>query len=114
MKASTNQKERLKIIPFIKHRIVCKTSLFRVILVLKRQVGLLDCRFTTKCLYLVLSHTLAALASDMTVPSQVIHFFLHKPIIPSRIVGGVPTVVKYCVPTLMGNICRFTIYSSPL
>lgn len=45
-KASRNQKERLKTIPFIKHRILCKTSLFRCVLVLERLVGLLDCRFT--------------------------------------------------------------------
>lgn len=113
MKASTNQKERLKTIPFIKGRIVCKSSLFRAILVLERLVGLLDGRCTTKCLYLVFSHTLATSACDITVPSEVIPYFLHDLLLPSRILGGVLTVVKDCFSTLMGNICHFTIYNSP-
>lgn len=99
MKASTNQKERLKNIPFIKHRIVCKSSLFRGILVLEKLVGLLDYRFTTKCLYLVFSHTPATSACDITVPSEVIPFLLHELLIPSGILGGVLTVVKDCVST---------------
>lgn len=112
MKASTNQKERLKTIPFIKHRIVCRTSLFRGILVPDTLAGLLDCRVRTKCLYLVFRHTPATSACDITVPSEVIPFFLRELLIPSRILGGVLTVLKDCISTLMGNICHFTLYKS--
>lgn len=84
----------MKNIYFIKHRLVCKSSLFRGSFVLERLVGLLDCRFTTQCLYPVFCHIPNMSACDVTVFSEVIPFFLHKLLIPSRILGGVLSVVK--------------------
>lgn len=77
-------------------------------------MGLLDCRFTTQCLYLVFCHIPNMSACDVTVFSEVIPFFLHKLLIPSRILGGVLSVVKNCDSSLMGNIYHFTVYNSPL
>lgn len=74
----------------------------------------LGCRFPTKCLYLAFCHTPATSASDITVPSEVIPFFLHELLIPSRILGGAIALVADCVSTFMGNICHLTFYNSPL
>lgn len=55
----------------------------------------------TKCLYLVLSHTLAKSVCDISVPQEAITFFLHELLIPSRMVGETLAVINIYIIFLL-------------